>query len=98
LAERMGRFLRQIDDQGITRLEITGHGPVTAIDMAYIVASAIRGLLSGVVEERVNLVNAELMARSRGIEIVQRKMPKHERYESMITMRLTSASGTNSVL
>lgn len=98
LAERMGRFLRQIDEEGIRRLEITGHGPVTAFDMAYIVASAIRGVLSGIVEERVNLINAELMARSRGIEIVQRKMPKHERYESMITLRLTSASGTNTVL
>lgn len=98
LAERMGRFLRQVDEQGITRLEITGHGPVTAIDMAYIVASAIRGLLSGVVEERVNLVNAELLAKIRGIEIVQRKMPDHERYTSMITLRLTSASGVNKVL
>lgn len=98
LAERMGRFLRQIDEEGIRRLEITGHGPVTAFDMAYVVASAIRGVLSGIVEERVNLINAELMARSRGIEIVQRKMPKHERYESMITLRLTSASGTNTVL
>lgn len=98
LSERMGRFLRQMDEEGISRLEITGHGPVTAFDMAYIVASAIRGVLSDIVEERVNLVNAELMARSRGIEIVQRKMPKHERYESMITLRLTSASGTNSVL
>lgn len=98
LAERMGRFLRQMDEEGIRRLEITGHGPVTAFDMTYIVASAIRGVLSDIVEERVNLVNAELMARSRGIEVVQRKMPKHERYESMITLRLTSAGGTNSVL
>ncbi len=98
LAERMGRFLRQIDEKGITRLEITGHGPVTDIDMAYIAASAIRGVLSGVVEERVNLVNAELLAKGRGIEIVQRKMPDHERYKSMITLRLTSASGVNKVL
>jgi D-3-phosphoglycerate dehydrogenase len=98
LAERLGRFLRQIDEQGITRLEITGHGPVTAFDMAYVVASAIRGVLSDIVEERVNLVNAELLARGRGIEIVQRKMPDHERYKSMITLRLTSAGGTNTVL
>ena len=98
LAERMGRFLRQIDEQGIKRLEITGHGPVAAFDMTYIVASAIRGVLADIVEERVNLVNAELMAKGRGIEIVQRKLADHERYESMITLRLTSASGTNSVL
>ena len=98
LAERMGRFLRQIDEHGIRRLEITGHGPVAAFDMAYIVASAIRGVLSDIVEERVNLINAELLAKGRGIEIVQRKMPDHERYENMINLRLTSASGTNSVL
>ena len=98
LAERMGRLLHQLDEQGIQRLEITGHGPVTAFDMAYIVASAIRGVLSEVVEERVNLVNAELLARRRGIEIVERKMPKHERYESMITLRMTSARGVSKIL
>ncbi len=98
LAERMGRFLRQIDEEGIRRLEITGHGPITAFDMAYVVASAIRGVMSEIVEERVNLVNAELLARNRGIEIIQRKLPKHERYESMVTLRLTSASGINTVL
>ena len=98
LAERMGRMIRQIDEQGIKRLEITGHGPVAAFDMAYVVASAIRGVFADTVEARVNLVNAELMARQRGIEVVQRKLPEHDRYESMLTLRLTSARGTNSVV
>jgi len=97
LAERMGRFLRQISPLGIDRLEISGHGPVTALDMTSVVASAIRGMLADIVEERVNLVNAELIAKQRGIEIVQRKLPDHERYKSMITLRLTSAGRTNSV-
>ena len=98
LAERMGHLLRQISEQGIRRLEITGHGPSTASDMAYVSASAIRGVLSGIVEERVNLVNAELLAKGRGIEIVQKMMPEHERYESMVTLRLESAAGANSLV
>lgn len=97
LAERMGRFLRQMEGQGIDRLEITGHGQVAAYDMAYVVASAVRGVLSGIVEERVNLVNAELMADQRGIEIIQRKLAEHDRYKNMITLRMTSAGRTYSV-
>jgi D-3-phosphoglycerate dehydrogenase len=88
LAERMGHFLRQLDGQGIERLEITAHGPLANHDLTYVTAAAIKGILTGVVDSRVNLVNAILLANQRGIGVMERKqVHHHERYENMLTLR-----------
>ena len=99
LAERMGRFLRQLDGQGIDRLEVTAHGSVADYSLDYLVAAAIKGVLSNVVEDRVNLVNARLLAERRGMEIMERKSHHHhhERYENMLTVRVNSAGQQRTV-
>ncbi len=90
LAERMGRFLRQLNTQGIDRLEVTAHGSVAEYNLDYIVAAAVKGTLSGIVEDRVNLVNARLLAERRSIEIMERKSHHHhERYEELLTVSVT---------
>jgi D-3-phosphoglycerate dehydrogenase len=92
LAERMGHFLRQLDGQGIDRLEVTAQGSIADYDLDYIVAAAIKGILANVVEDRVNLVNARLLAERRGMEVMERKSHHHhhERYEDMLTVRMSS--------
>jgi len=98
LAERMGRFLRQLDGQGIDRLEVTAHGPIAEHDLAYVKAAAIKGVLADVVTDRVNLVNAELLARQQGMAVMERKLVHHhERYESMLTLRMTNKHRTRTV-
>ena len=87
LANRLGRFLMQIDLHGAKQIEITAHGPIAEIDMSYILAGAVQGLLAGIVEERVNVVNAERLAAQRGMNLVERKQAQHQyRYENMLTM------------
>ena len=55
-------------------------------------------MLTGIVTDRVNLVNAELLARQQGMTIVERKLVNHhERYESMLTLRMTSGGETRTV-
>jgi hypothetical protein len=92
MAEQMGRFLRQMDGQGIDRLEVTAHGSLAEYNLDYIVAAGVKGVLSNVVEDRVNMVNARLLAERRGMEIMERKIhhDQHERYEDMLTLRITS--------
>ena len=87
LATLLGRFLMQVDMQGANQIELTAHGPIADIDMSYIVAGAVQGLLAGVLEERVNVVNAERLAAQRGMNLVKRKQSQHRRrYENMLTM------------
>ncbi len=90
LATRMGRFLMEVESNGATRVELTVHGPIAQIDLAYIRAGALQGLLAGILEERVNVVNADRLASQRGMHLMERKQVQHtHRYDNMLTMRLT---------
>lgn len=87
LAARLGRFLIQMGIQGARRIELTAHGPIADIEMSYIRAGAVQGLMQGVLEERVNVVNAERLAAQRGLNLMERRQPQHRhRYENMLTM------------
>ncbi len=87
LAERLARFLRQVTQEHISRVELTLHGELVRYDIAYLRAAVLKGLLEGVVDERVNLVNADRVARRRGVEFVERRRDRGERYRTMLTLR-----------
>jgi D-3-phosphoglycerate dehydrogenase len=93
LAERMGRFMKQLGAQGMGDVEFTVEGDLAEFDLTYIRAAVIKGMLADVVSVRINLVNAGLMAEKRGMNLIERK--KHQRefaYESLLTLRSTSGS------
>jgi hypothetical protein len=87
LAETLGRVLTQLSGARLETVELTYSGELAAHDVAPLTAAAIKGLLAGVTEERVNLINARLVARSRGLNVVERKMERSEsNYANLITL------------
>ena len=98
LVERMGRFLRQFQPMQVERVELTVHGPLAEYDTKILQAAALRGLLAGVVEERVNVVNADIIAFRRGIIVSEYRQRHHyERYENMVTLAVGSGDQSVSV-
>jgi D-3-phosphoglycerate dehydrogenase len=94
LAERMGRFLKQLGAQGVGDLEVTVHGALANFDLAYLNAAIIKGLLADVVQVRVNLVNANLVAERRGLNLVEIRSHQHDApYEDTLTLRATGSEG-----
>jgi D-3-phosphoglycerate dehydrogenase len=59
--------------------------------------AVIRGLLSSISEEPVNIVNADLIAQRRGLRIVEHKGPSHEIYSNLVGARLTTSAGQTTV-
>jgi D-3-phosphoglycerate dehydrogenase len=88
LAERMGSFLRQVcGTGGVNSMSIFALGDLANFDLAHIKAAAIKGLLSNVVDIRINLVNAPLIAERRGLVIVEQRSAQYEdRYETMLAI------------
>jgi len=87
LAERMGRFLKQMDAAGVSDVEISAHGSLADFDLSYIRASFIKGLLAGITDERVNLVNATVMAERRGMKLMERRTREHDApYDNMLSL------------
>lgn len=97
VSSTLGSLARQLMEGQINSLRIKYNGEIASYDTAAIKASVIGGLLEGVSEERINLINAAVIATQRGIKIVEQKETTCENYASMITLEALTEAGTTTV-
>ncbi|MCJ7514760.1 MAG: phosphoglycerate dehydrogenase [Dehalococcoidia bacterium] len=97
VASTLGSLARQLMEGQINNIRIKYNGEIASYDTAAIKASIIGGLLEGISEERINLVNATVIATQRGIKIVEQKETTCENYASMITLEVVTDAGTTVV-
>lgn len=95
LAELLGRFFAQFCRSGVRGLTFEVAGELADYDASPLTAAVLRGLLETSSEQRVNLVNAGALARSRGISVVERKTSEAGQFASLLT--LSGGSGRESV-
>lgn len=89
LARRLGELAVQWDSGPLRRLEVTVEGEIAAHDCASLTASALAAILNQVVDDRVNLVNARLIAQQRGLHVVEsRSVDAPADYRSALTLHL----------
>ena len=88
LCERMAIFSTQIFREPASRIRIVFKGEIAKHDTTALRASVIKGLLEPVSEERINIVNAELAAQNRHLEIIEEKSSRSDHYGSMITLSM----------
>jgi D-3-phosphoglycerate dehydrogenase len=99
VAHRMGLLLAQWHGGAIDHCELEFKGELAEIDTRPLVSAFCAGLIGNVTDE-ANIINAEMLCRDRGIEIVRKSTPEHAVFNSMITARISgdgvahSASGT----
>ena len=74
LARLLGRFYAQFARGGLATLELALSGEAAEHEPAPLTAAVLEGLLGGSTEERVNLINAPLLARARGIHLSERRV------------------------
>ena len=94
LAETLGRFLAQFARGGVGTLTVELAGELARTESGPVTAAALRGLLETTTTERVNLVNAAILAKARGISVVERKTADAGGFSAAVTLR-ASASGSN---
>src|SRR5262249_2436203 len=73
MARRLGLLHAQLDQGGTRRVTLHYRGDVADRNTKLLTAAFAAGLLETRLAENVNIVNAELLARERGIEIVEQK-------------------------
>src|SRR5581483_10343701 len=69
LAEKLGRLAAQLITQPPSQIAVGLAGEAANLKSEPIVASALKGLLSGFLDQQFNLVNAPYIARERGITV-----------------------------
>ncbi len=89
LAERLGRFISQIMEGRLKSVHITYRGePFVSKDTTAIKKAVLKGILSGIIQDTVNYVNAELIAEERGLEVKEGKTQHLENYANLIEISL----------
>lgn len=91
LAEKLGSFAVQLFEGGITEISIEYQGDASEINTEPVTIAAVKGLLTPILEETVNFVNAPVIAKERGIEVKETKSADAGDYQSIIAIRLKAA-------
>jgi D-3-phosphoglycerate dehydrogenase len=97
LAEKMGSLQTQLVDSGILEVEINYSGKVTEYDVTPLTTAMLKGLLTPILKDDVNFVNASFIASDRGIKVVESKTKTSEDFASLIMLRVKSMEGVNIV-
>ena len=98
LAEKMGLLQAQIINGYIKTVRITYVGEIVHQNLSAITMSIIKGLLSPALEEKVNNVNAVVIARERGINIIERRTEEVEDFAHLIHVSVETNKMKNSIM
>jgi D-3-phosphoglycerate dehydrogenase len=96
LAHRLGLLLAQQASKvggGLKAARILYRGEVAGKKTKLVTASFAAGLLQSALDENVNIVNAELLARERGIEITESSSSEAGAFSTMVTASIETAGG-----
>ena len=90
VAYRLGMLLAQIDHVPPTACKVSYQGEVCRRDTSLLTAAFAAGLVQHAMDCAVNIVNAEILLRERGIELVEERSAEPGEFSSLITAQVTS--------
>lgn len=94
LGEILGKFYYQLNREPVERVEVVYSGDTAKMETSVITLAVLKGLMEPVIQEKVNYVNAGLLAKNRGIEVVESRMTENEHYLNFIQLRVHSKDST----
>ncbi|MEM2943577.1 MAG: phosphoglycerate dehydrogenase [Methanomassiliicoccales archaeon] len=89
-AEKLGAFAFQLVDGPIRRIEVSYAGELSAADTKMLTISVLIGVLSNITGENTNIINAQVIAREKGIQIIESKVEESTSHTNMINVKIHS--------
>jgi D-3-phosphoglycerate dehydrogenase len=88
LAEGLGSFAMQAVEGGVTEADLEFRGEAAELNTEPVTVAALKGMLTPILEETVNYVNAPFIAKERGIEVKMTRSADAGDYHSMLILKL----------
>jgi D-3-phosphoglycerate dehydrogenase / 2-oxoglutarate reductase len=88
LATRIAAFMSQICDGRMQSVSIRYSGEVCEMNLNYLTSIIIHRLLTPVLREGVNLINAMHLAKLRGIKVEETRVPAPENFTNLIAIEV----------
>jgi D-3-phosphoglycerate dehydrogenase len=93
LAERMGSLQTQLSDSPILEVHLNYFGMIATYDVTPLTTAALKGLLTPILQDEVNYVNASLIAAEREIRVMESKTITSEDFSSLIKLTVKISEG-----
>ncbi len=92
-----GKLASQLAEGQMNTIRIKYEGEVADYNTNVLKAAILGGILEEVSEERVNLVNANIITAHRGLTVVEQKEATCENYASLVTIEVTTSTVVTAV-
>ena len=86
LAEKLGKFEAQLVSGGIKEIIVEYSGEILDFTVAPITTALLKGLLTPILNENINYINAPVIAKERGINVVESTSSEVKDFTSMISL------------
>ena len=96
LAENLGSFAGQLTETGLKAISIEYEGAVSHLNVKPLTQAVLMGVLRPQLET-VNMVNAPIIARERGIDVAEVKHERDSDYQTLIRVTVTTERRTRGV-
>jgi len=96
LAERLGAFAGQLTETAIKSVELVYEGHAADLNTRALTQAALAGLLKPALSD-VNMVNAPIVARERGIQVSEVRRTQHGAYEGYMMLKVITERQTRDV-
>ncbi len=96
LADRMGCLQAHLIKGPLKEIIVEYSGDFQDLDLSPVTTAVLKGLLTPMIKDAVNTVNAPIIAKERGIKVSETRA-ESEDYLNLITVRVVDTNGSNTV-
>ncbi|MFH0738518.1 MAG: phosphoglycerate dehydrogenase [Candidatus Omnitrophota bacterium] len=97
LSEKLGMFLAQLVEGRFQELNITYSGDITKHNLSPLTMALVKGLLSPILQDTVNFINAVTLAKARGIKVNESRSSKEAEFSTLIELEIKTDKETRRV-
>jgi D-3-phosphoglycerate dehydrogenase len=90
LIEKMGKLYTQLHPGPLRAVELSCSGEIASLDQRPLKVALIKGLLESISDAHVNMVNASMIAKQWGLEVIERTSTEPEHYANLVSLRVRS--------
>jgi len=97
LGEKLGMFSAQLVEGRLQELTINYSGEITKHDLSPVTMALVKGLLSPILKETVNFVNAVSLAKERGIRLRESKSAQEGEFVNLVQIEIKTDKETKKI-
>lgn len=95
LGEMLGSLHMQIAKGGVEEINVTYSGELAELNTSPVTVAFLKGLFTPILKDAVNYVNAPIIAKERGIQVIESKTEKASDFTNVLSVTVKTSEGEN---